>query len=96
MKIVKEINTYCPKCNKHTLHSVKLYSKGPMRGTDIGNRRRRRKLKGYVGKVKGQASVKKLAKRQKVLLTCKVCKYTVERVVGSRTKKRLEFNVETA
>ncbi|MGI0084335.1 MAG: 50S ribosomal protein L33, partial [Nitrososphaerales archaeon] len=21
MKYVKELNTYCPKCNKHTLHS---------------------------------------------------------------------------
>ncbi len=96
MKIVKEINTFCPKCNKHTLHTVKMYSKGAMRGTDQGSRRRARKLKGYVGKVKGQASVKKLAKRQKVLLICKVCKYTVERVIGSRTKKRLEFVVETA
>jgi len=96
MKIVKEVNTYCPKCNKHTPHTVKLYSKGAMRGTDMGSRRRMRKLKGYVGKVKGQASVKKLAKRQKILLICKVCKYTVERVVGSRTKKRLEFAVETA
>ncbi len=96
MKIVKEINSYCPKCNKHTPHTVKLYAKGAMRGTDIGNRRRARKLKGYVGKVKGQASVKKLAKKQKILLTCKVCKYTLERVVGSRTKKRLEFNMETA
>jgi large subunit ribosomal protein L44e len=96
MKIVKQVNAFCPKCNKHTPHTVKLYAKGPMRGTDTGNRRRRRKLKGYVGKVKGQATVKKLAKRQKVLLICKECKYTVERVIGSRTKKRLEFNVETA
>ncbi len=96
MKIVKEINTFCPHCNKHTLHTVKLYSKGPTSGLKIGNRRAVRKRKGYIGKVKGQATVKKLAKRQKVLLICKVCKYTVERVVGSRTKKRLEFNVETA
>ena len=96
MKIVKEMNAYCPKCNKHTPHTVKLYSKGAMRGTDVGNRRRRRKLLGYHGKVKGQASVKKLAKRQKILLVCKTCKYMVERVMGSRTKKRLEFNVATA
>lgn len=93
MKIVKEINTYCPNCNKHTVHTVKMYSKGSYSGLKIGNRRAVRKRTGYVGKVKGQASVKKLAKRQKVLLICKECKYTVERVVGSRTKKRLEFNV---
>lgn len=91
MIITKEINTYCPKCNKHTLHTVKLHSKGPYNGLRIGNRRAARKRKGYYGKVKGQATVKKVAKKQKVLLTCKVCKYTIERVVGNRTKKRLEL-----
>ncbi|MCL5430582.1 MAG: 50S ribosomal protein L44e [Candidatus Marsarchaeota archaeon] len=93
MKIVREMNTYCPKCNEHTLHSVKLYSKGPTSGLKIGNRRAVRKRTGYFGKVKGQAAVKKVAKRQKVILTCKTCKYSVERVIGSRTKKRLEFTV---
>ena len=94
MKITKEINTYCPGCNKHTEHMVKMYSKGPYNGLKIGNRRAERKRTGYIGKVKGQAAVKKLAKRQKVLLSCKECNYTVERVVGSRTKKRLEFAIE--
>lgn len=91
MKMVKEINAYCPKCNKHTQHAVKLYSKGTMSGLKIGNRRAARKRTGYIGKVKGQATVIKLAKRQKVMLGCKECKYIVERVVGSRTKKRLEL-----
>lgn len=94
MKITKEINAYCPNCNKHTPHTVRLYSKGTMSGLKIGTRRAVRKRTGYVGKVKGQATVIKTAKRQKVLLVCKVCKYTVERVVGSRTKKRLELKAE--
>jgi large subunit ribosomal protein L44e len=93
MKISKEITTYCPKCNKHTPHTVKLYSKGPGFGVglNIGNRRRKRKLKGYHGKVKGQATRKKMSTRQKTLLKCKVCNYTVERVFGTRTKKKLEI-----
>lgn len=94
MKIVREINAYCPWCNKHTPHTVKMYSKGASSGQDMGTRRAERKRKGYVGKVKGKATVKKLAKRQKVILLCKVCKHSVERVIGSRTKKKLEFKLE--
>lgn len=92
-KITKEINTYCPKCNKNTTHTVKLYSKGPgfNIGMSIGNRRRMRKLKGHHGKVKGQATKKKVSTRQKTLLTCKTCGFVVERVFGTRTKKKLEI-----
>lgn len=91
MIITREMNSYCPNCNKHTQHTVKLYSKGSTSGLKVGNRRAVRKRIGYHGKVKGQATVKKVAKKQKVLLICKECKYTVERVVGNRTKKRLEL-----
>ena len=93
MKITREMNVFCPKCNKHTDHKVKLYSKKAESGLNLGKRRRARKLTGYHGKVKGQATVVKIAKRQKVLLECKICKYNVERVLGSRTKKKLEFAI---
>lgn len=92
--MVRELNAYCPWCNKHTPHTVKMYSKGTSTGQDMGARRAARKRKGYVGKVKGKATVKKLAKRQKVILQCKVCKHSVERVMGSRTKKKLEFKID--
>jgi large subunit ribosomal protein L44e len=91
MKIVKETNTFCPKCNKHTPHVVNIYSKKPELTFNMGKRRRERKLQGYVGKVKGQAKVKKVSKKQKVILECKECKYSVERVIGTRTKKKLEI-----
>ncbi len=94
MEMVKEIRTYCPKCNKHTLHAVRLYSGKAERGLSMGTRRRRRKLKGYIGKVKGQATRIKASKRQKVLLECKECHYTVERVIGTRTKKKLEIKAQ--
>ena len=94
MKIAKEISAYCPKCTKHTDHTVKAYSKGPYNGLKIGNRRAVRKRTGYYGKVKGEATVIKLAKHQKAMLKCKECGYIVERVLGSRTKKRLEIKNE--
>ncbi|MCL4372144.1 50S ribosomal protein L44e [Candidatus Marsarchaeota archaeon] len=93
MKIARELNAYCPKCGKHTPHKVLIYSKKQESGLNLGKRRRARKLKGYIGKVKGQATVVKIAKRQKVLLQCDTCKYKVERVLGSRTKKKLEFAI---
>lgn len=93
MKVPKEIKAYCPKCNKHTPHTIRLYSKGPgfNIGMNVGQRRRLRKLKGYHGKVKGQATKKKLSTRQKTLMKCKACGYNIERVFGTRTKKRLEI-----
>ncbi|MEM3227902.1 MAG: hypothetical protein QXK65_03075 [Candidatus Micrarchaeaceae archaeon] len=90
MKMVNEIMSYCPKCNKHTLHTVKLYSKRPEVTFNVGKRRAERKRRGYVGKVKGAAKVIKIGKRQKVILKCKDCGYSVERVIGGRTKKKLE------
>ena len=93
MKIPREMSVYCPKCEEHTKHKVVLYSKKQESGLNIGKRRRNRKLKGYHGKVKGQATVKKAAKRQKAILECTTCHYKVERVLGSRTKKKLEFKV---
>lgn len=91
MKIEREISTYCPKCNKHTAHTVKLYSKKPESGLSLGTRRAKRKRTGYIGKVKGQAKVKKISKRQKVVLVCKTCGYGVERVMSTRVKKKLEL-----
>ena len=91
MKISKEIRVFCPKCNKHTIHKVKIYSKKQESGLNIGNRRRARKLSGYYGKVKGAATSKKTGKHQKALLECIECKYIVERVLGTRTKKKLEI-----
>jgi large subunit ribosomal protein L44e len=93
MKVPKEINTYCPKCDKNTTHTVKFYTKKPEGGLTEGTRRNARKRTGYIGKVKGQATVKKVGKRQKALLKCKTCSYTVERVFGTRTKKKLEFKI---
>ncbi|MCL5008646.1 MAG: 50S ribosomal protein L44e [Candidatus Marsarchaeota archaeon] len=91
MKIANTINTFCPYCNKHTLHVVKNVSKGKQRGLSKATRRHNRAIKGYVGSVEPKIHPKKLGKKQKVLLECKVCKKNVERTFGRRTKKKLEI-----
>jgi len=89
-RIVDLIRTYCPKCNKHTLQKVKLYKKGKQSPFSVGQRRYDRKLTGYVGKVKGKKTVRKIGKRQKIILECPICKKKQERVIGTRTRKILE------
>ena len=91
MKIKKEIKTYCPKCNKHTLHTAKHPSKSAQRTLSKATRRHNRAIKGYVGSVEPQIHTKKLGKRQVVLLTCKECKYIVNRTFGRRSKKKIEI-----
>jgi large subunit ribosomal protein L44e len=93
MKYPKEVRTYCPFCKKHTLQKARLASKGKARALAVGNRKHERKLKGHGGKRAGEKSVKKQGKRQKIILECTECKKKQERVIGTRTKKKLEFNV---
>ena len=92
MKYPKEIKAYCPNCRKHTLHKAKLASKGKASTMAIGKRKHESKLTGHGGKRAGKKPVKKQGKRQKIILECQVCKKKQERVIGSRTKKKIEFN----
>lgn len=91
MEIAKEITTYCPNCNKHTLHTVRLPSKGPQRSMSKATRRHDRAIRGYVGSVEPKIHPKKLGKRQVVLLQCKECKYVISRTMGNRTRKKIEI-----
>lgn len=91
MKYPKEVRTYCPVCKAHTVHKAKLASKGKARSMAAGNRKHARKLMGHGGKRAGEKTVKKQGKRQKIVLECPQCKKKHERVIGGRTKKKLEF-----
>lgn len=91
MKFPKETRTYCPNCNSHQLHMVRLTSKGRARSLAVGNRKHERSLLGHGGKRAGEKTVKKQGKRQKVTLECTSCKKKHDRVIGGRTKKRLEI-----
>ena len=92
MKYPKELRAYCPHCGKHTAHKAKLASKGKARHMAIGTRKHERKLMGHGGKRAGKVPVKKQGVRQKVMLECQECRKKQERVIGTRTKKKLELS----
>ncbi|MEM1994059.1 MAG: 50S ribosomal protein L44e [Nitrososphaerales archaeon] len=74
MKVPKEINTYCRKCNKYTVHSVSLYKKGKERSTALGARRHAEDKKGYGGqKFPELKRTAKTTKKQTLKLKCKEC-----------------------
>ncbi len=87
MKIPSRINTYCPKCNAHTEHSVSLYKKGKERALAIGARRHERELHGYGGqKYPIQRKKAKTTDKKTLLLKCTKCGRVVNRE-GIRLKK---------
>ncbi|MFA5105598.1 MAG: 50S ribosomal protein L44e [Candidatus Micrarchaeia archaeon] len=91
MEFPKTIRAYNPKLKKHTVHKVKLVSKGRSRSMAIGNRKHERSLVGHGGKRAGEKTVKKQGKRQTIILECTESGYKQFRTIGTRTKKKLEF-----
>ncbi|OYT60379.1 MAG: 50S ribosomal protein L44e [Desulfurococcales archaeon ex4484_217_1] len=87
MKIPKEIRTYCPRCNAHTIHTVTIYKHGRRRALAEGERRYRRKQEGYGSKRKPeQKRFAKVTKKIVLKLKCKKCGYISHRE-GIRLKK---------
>ncbi|HDI46305.1 MAG TPA: 50S ribosomal protein L44e [Candidatus Methanomethylia archaeon] len=87
MKYPKEIRTYCPRCRRHTVHTVTLYKKGRERALAEGARRYARKKKGYGSSRKPvQKRFAKTTKRLAVKIKCKECGYQRQRE-GIRLKK---------
>jgi large subunit ribosomal protein L44e len=74
MKFPKEIRTFCPKCAKHTQHSVALYKRGKERASSWGARRQARRKKGYGGqKFPELIRTAKTTKKATLRLKCKEC-----------------------
>ena len=87
MKIPKKIRTYCPRCRIHTEHSVTIYKHGKRRALAEGERRYRRKQKGYGSKRKPeQKRFAKVTKKVVLKLKCTKCGYISHRE-GIRLKK---------
>ena len=74
MKIPDIINTYCPKCNKHTPHKVKELKKGARRTLSFGQQKFLRATKGYTSKKAGQVRKVKQSQKQTLMLECTICK----------------------
>lgn len=87
MKFPKEMNTYCPHCRKHTLHSVSLYKRGKERASSWGARRQARRKRGYGGqKFPELIRTAKTTKKATLRLKCKDCSKEVMRD-GIRLRK---------
>lgn len=91
MKFPKEVNSFCRNCNSYQSHKVRVASKGRARSLAKGNVKHINKLKGRGGKRAGEKTVRKQGKRQKIVLECTKCRKKTERVVGTRTKKKIEI-----
>jgi len=87
VKVPKTVNTYCPKCGKHTGHSVSLYRAGRPRALSAGAIRHEKELRGYGGqKFPELKRTAKTTKKQLLMLKCRTCGNTVERL-GIRLRK---------
>jgi len=88
MHVPKEIKDFCPKCNTHTAHKLKLFKTAAPRALSWGTRENVRKhKKGYGGKAEFTATVKKNTKRPTFLAECSVCKKKHYKVIPKRMKK---------
>lgn len=88
MNVPKEVNTYCPKCQSHQIHTVTLYKAGKRRALAKGERAHKlREKKGYGGqKFPRQRKFAKTTKKQTLRLKCKSCGY-MRHKDGLRLKK---------
>jgi len=87
MEIPRKIKRYCPKCKKHTLHSVEKVKKRKASELKRGQRRFRRATSGYGGfprpKPEGR---EKTTRRIALKYTCSECKKS-HQVPSLRAKK---------
>ena len=75
VNIPKEINRFCPKCNKHVVQNVSIYKSVKRRGTASGERRHALRKKGYGGqKFPKLAKPAKTTKKVVQIFTCPECK----------------------
>lgn len=87
MKAPKIINTYCPKCNAKTEHTVSIYRKGKESSLRRGARHHEWELHGYGGqKFPEQRRKAKTTTKQLLKLKCRNCGYTLDRL-GVRLRK---------
>ncbi len=87
MKWPKQIRTYCPYCNAHTLHKVVVVKKGQRGSLSAGQRRFERVMKGYRGFPRPKANPVKQTKKVDIRLKCTQCGKMHTKTRTFRTKK---------
>jgi large subunit ribosomal protein L44e len=79
MKMKSELNKYCPRCKKYTVHAVSVEKAGKRRSMSEGQRRMDRKNRGYGSFPKAiQKRFAKTTKKTVLRLKCKECDHTIQ------------------
>ena len=73
MKIGKETNRHCPKCNKHTVNVISIYKAGKQRGSSLGARTHEKGGQKFPELKRTAKTTKKITLRYK----CKECSKVV-------------------
>lgn len=87
MKFPQSFKTYCPNCRKHTIHTVESTKKRPRGALTHGERRFRRKLKGYGSFPRPKPDHEKATKKIDLRYKCQECNKKHTRGQGWRAKK---------
>ncbi len=87
MKVKNTMNKYCPKCRRHTQHTVSTYKRGKDRSMAQGKRRMTRKVRGYGSFPKPiQKRFSKTTKKVVLRYRCNECGHVMQSK-GMRLKK---------
>ncbi|MBY8996697.1 MAG: 50S ribosomal protein L44e [Candidatus Thorarchaeota archaeon] len=79
MKVKSELNKHCPRCNKHTVHVVSIGKPGKRSSMAEGERRMKRKTRGYGSFPKPiQKRFAKTTKKTVLRLKCKDCDHIIQ------------------
>jgi len=93
MKLPRKVNTYCPKCKKHTPHEVEKVKKKRASELKWGQRRFRRVTAGYGGFPRPKPEGREKPTRKVWLkYKCVTCKKMVQ--PAAQRSKRFEYKEE--
>ncbi|MDI6825670.1 MAG: 50S ribosomal protein L44e [Candidatus Aenigmarchaeota archaeon] len=87
MKFPKEVRIYCKYCKRHTEHPVEQVKKKPRGKMRQGERRFRKKLKGYGSFPRPKPEYEKATKKLDLRYKCKECGKKHTKGQGFRIKK---------
>jgi large subunit ribosomal protein L44e len=87
MKMKSELNKYCPRCKNYTMHVISIEKAGKRRSMAAGERRMKRKTRGYGSFPKPiQKRFAKTTKKTVLRFKCKDCDHIIQ-TKGMRLKK---------
>ena len=92
MRLPRDVKTYCPHCDAHTIHTIERIKKRRASELKWGQRRFRRITAGYGGFPRPKPHGEKPTRRQPILYRCNTCKKAQQR--PCRRAKKFELGEE--